>query len=125
MPLPGRASQANRPAQDPERGLSRGELARLAELHPETIRFYERCGLLPPPPRSAAGHRIYAPAILEELALVKRLRHLGFSLAEVRVALVLRGGTTEEANELERLLLEMDSKVDRLHALLRCARPQG
>lgn len=99
--------------------LSRGELARLSHVHPETVRFYERCGLLPPPPRSALGHRLYPAEALEQLALVKRLRHLGLSVAEVRVALRVRSRpATEAARELQLLLRDLDVKVDRLHRLL-------
>ncbi|HFD16371.1 MAG TPA: heavy metal-responsive transcriptional regulator [Rhodospirillales bacterium] len=76
--------------------MRRSEIAARADCHPETVRFYERQGLLPPPPRNGAGHRIYGPAHLRRLRFVVRCRALGFSLEEIRALLDLvdRGGWT-------------------------------
>ncbi len=76
--------------------MRRGEVARRAECHPETVRFYERHGLLPPPPRDGSGHRIYGPAHLRRLRFIVRCRALGFALEEIRglLELVDRGDCT-------------------------------
>ncbi len=78
------------------RGLSRGELARRTGCNIETIRYYERIGLLPPPPRTAGGHRVYGRALLKRLNFIRRSRELGFRLEEIRglLALVDRGDYT-------------------------------
>jgi MerR family mercuric resistance operon transcriptional regulator len=55
----------------------------------ETIRYYERVGLLPPPARSSGGYRLYGTAHLKRLTFVRRARALGFPLAEVRKLLTL------------------------------------
>ena len=60
-----------------------GELARAAGVHLETVRFYERRGLLAPPPRSAAGYRLYSDDDLRLLQLIARGKRLGFTLREI------------------------------------------
>lgn len=63
--------------------MKRSELARSAGCHSETVRFYETRGLLPEPPRNAAGHRIYRREHAHRLCFIVRARELGFSLAQI------------------------------------------
>jgi MerR family transcriptional regulator, copper efflux regulator len=63
--------------------LSIGQLAEAAGVHVETIRYYERRGLLPEPPRSAAGYRQYGPDDVGRLEFIGRAKALGFTLSEV------------------------------------------
>jgi DNA-binding transcriptional MerR regulator len=63
--------------------LTIGQLAEAAGVHVETIRYYERRGLLPEPPRTAGGYRQYGPDDLWRLEFVGRAKSLGFTLAEV------------------------------------------
>ncbi len=72
-----------------QRFLSSGELAREAGVNSETLRYYERQGLLPRPARTANGHRRYEPEAVSVLRLIKRSQELGFTLAEIRE--LLRG----------------------------------
>ena len=60
-----------------------GELARKAECEVETIRYYEREGLLPAPARSQSGYRQYDVTMLGELQFIRHCRSLGISLAEI------------------------------------------
>ncbi len=71
--------------------LSIGELSRLTGVNIETIRYYERIGIMPVPPRTEGGQRIYGEDHLKRLAFVRRSRELGFSLDEVRALLDLVG----------------------------------
>jgi MerR family mercuric resistance operon transcriptional regulator len=71
------------------RALSIGALSRQTGVNIETIRYYERIGLLPAPPRSAAGRRCYAPEHGERLRFVRRARALGFGLDNIRALLTL------------------------------------
>lgn len=76
-------------------GLSIGALAERTGIKIETIRYYERIGLIAAPPRSAGGHRVYDQAHLRRLGFVRRSRELGFSLDEVRMLLAMAdGGST-------------------------------
>ncbi|HUZ13538.1 MAG TPA: MerR family DNA-binding transcriptional regulator [Caulobacteraceae bacterium] len=60
------------------RGLSIGRLARMSGVHLETIRYYERIGLIPAPGRTEGGHRAYDAPALRRLTFVRRARELGF-----------------------------------------------
>src|SRR5881628_1037275 len=66
-----------------------GALATQTGAHIETIRYYERVGLLPAPARSSGGYRLYGTDHLKRLNFIRRARVLGFSLAEVRKLLTL------------------------------------
>ncbi len=68
-----------------------GELSRLTGVNIETIRYYERVKMLPPPSRTASGRRIYSSTDLRMLAFIRRSRELGFSLDEIRALLRLGG----------------------------------
>lgn len=69
-----------------------GRLAALAGVKSDTIRFYERSGLLPKPERKSSGYRIYDKAALKLVRFIKRAQSLGFSLDEIHRILSLRGG---------------------------------
>jgi len=116
------------------------QAAELAGLDPDTIRFYERSGVLPSPPRQQNGYRDYSQEHLATLQLVRGLRHLGLSLEEMqriaevahdatcgdlRAALVdeLEGVATETARRIEELE-HTRRHVDQLLAGLRRMRPQ-
>ena len=71
------------------RGLQRAELARRTGCNLETVRYYEKVGLLPAPPRTPGGHRAYDAAHERRLRFVMRARELGFSLEEIRELLHL------------------------------------
>lgn len=67
-----------------------GELANRAGVHIQTIRYYERRGLLPEPERRPSGYREYGSATLERLYFIRRAQELGFTLAEIGELLALR-----------------------------------
>lgn len=67
----------------------------------ETIRYYERIGLIPPPPRSAGRHRLYGELHRRRLVFIRRARELGFSLEEVRALLGLGGGHDMSCGEVK------------------------
>jgi len=66
-----------------------GRLSQLAEVNIETIRYYEKIGIMPKPPRNSSGYRIYSAPHFERLSFVRRSRELGFSQPEVRKLLTL------------------------------------
>lgn len=69
--------------------LSIGELSRRARVNIETIRYYERIKMLPAPPRTSSGRRIYGPVETRTLAFIRRSRELGFTLDQIRALLAL------------------------------------
>lgn len=66
-----------------------GALAEQTRVNIETIRYYERVGLLSPPPRSGGRHRLYSEEHVRRLAFIRRSRELGFSLDDIRALLAL------------------------------------
>jgi Hg(II)-responsive transcriptional regulator len=70
--------------------LTIGQVAQRARVRLDTVRYYERRGLLPPPPRTAAGYRQYAPETVRRVEFIKRAQTLGFTLDEIEQLLALR-----------------------------------
>lgn len=104
-------------------GLMTGELAKHAGVNVETIRFYERKGLLPMPPRRASGYRVYPHEDVRRIRFIKRAQDLGFSLGEIRDLLALRArrGTTaaEVRSRAEAKLEDIRRKIADLRAIER------
>ena len=114
--------------------LTRGALAKKTGVNIETIRFYEKIGVMPDPVRSGSGYRLYGESDLKRLSFIRRCRELGFSLDDVRGLLGLVDGgdyTCAEVHDIsivhlsevrqkirdlekmERTLKEMVSQCDR------------
>jgi DNA-binding transcriptional MerR regulator len=72
--------------------LRSGDLARLVGVSPDTLRLYERKGLLPSPPRSANGYRLYPPEVIDRIRLIRAALSIGFTLDELTNILVMRDG---------------------------------
>ena len=83
--------------------MTRGVIAARTGVNIETVRYYERIGLLPAPPRSEGGHRIYDEDMLRRLNFIRRSRELGFTLNEVRGLLQLVDGGDYTCGEVESL----------------------
>jgi MerR family transcriptional regulator, mercuric resistance operon regulatory protein len=83
------------------KNLTIGTFAKAAEVNVETIRFYQRRGLLPEPPRPPGSIRRYGPHDVERVLFVKSAQRLGFSLDEIAQLLRLEDGTNcDEAAEI-------------------------
>jgi MerR family mercuric resistance operon transcriptional regulator len=70
-------------------GLAIGALSRRTGVNIETIRYYERVGILSAPPRTEGGHRVYGSQATRMLIFIRRARELGFGLEEIRALLDL------------------------------------
>jgi len=71
---------------------SRGELSKKTGVNAETIRYYEKIGLVSEPARTANGYRVYGVTHLKRLSFIKRCRELGFTLKEIAALLALVDG---------------------------------
>lgn len=69
-----------------------GQLANAANIRVETIRYYERRGLMPEPPRAASGYRCYPHDAEQRLHFIRRAKRLGFTLKEIKMLLRLQAG---------------------------------
>lgn len=104
--------------------LTIGKAASAAGLSVDTIRFYERSGILKPPPRTAGGYRLYRNEDIGRLRFIHRAKALGFSLEEIAQLLLLNdgGGRRRDVRDIAaRRLEELDGKITELtrirHAL--------
>jgi MerR family transcriptional regulator, mercuric resistance operon regulatory protein len=104
---------------DNANSLTIGGLARAANVHIETIRYYQRRGLVPEPQRPPGGIRRYGDADIDRLTFVKTAQQLGFSLDEISDLLRLEDGThCQEASALaERKLRDVREKIARLEKI--------
>ncbi|MEM9557344.1 MAG: MerR family DNA-binding protein [Acidobacteriota bacterium] len=89
--------------------LTIGQLARAADVGVETIRFYERRGLLAEPPRRPSGYRQYEPEAADRLRFIRRAKELGFTLDEIGELLALRARPTENR---DRVRAAASAKID-------------
>jgi MerR family mercuric resistance operon transcriptional regulator len=87
--------------------LTIGRLARLAGVGVETIRYYQREGLIQQPPKPSSGYRRYPAVTLERLRFIQRAKALGFSLAEIAELLELGDGRCDHIQALAQHKLEL------------------
>lgn len=101
--------------------MTRGELARRTGMNPETVRYYEKEGILPKPPRSASGYRIYTNEDLFRVRFIQRAQHLGFALKEIRELLELRADSEAVCGDVreraEQKLAEVRSRMRSLQGI--------
>jgi MerR family mercuric resistance operon transcriptional regulator len=91
--------------------LSRGLLAKKTGVNMETIRYYEKIGLMPDPPRTLGGHRTYDQLLLKRLSFIQRCRKLGFTINEIRELLELVDGDDYSCAEV---LESTQAHIDRI-----------
>ncbi|HBP87287.1 MAG TPA: transcriptional regulator [Nitrospiraceae bacterium] len=103
-----------------------GGLSRKTGCHIETIRYYERIGLLSKPPRTEGGHRLYNKEQIKRLVFIRRSRELGFSLDEIRTLFRLVDGERSTCQEVktvtEQHLQDVSKKISDLRKLQKTLR---
>jgi MerR family transcriptional regulator, mercuric resistance operon regulatory protein len=104
-------------------GLTIGGLSKLTGVNIETIRYYERTKVLPAPPRTTTGRRVYQSADVRTLAFLRRARELGFTLNDIRALLKLGGPEKASCREVRRIathhLDDIRAKISDLRKLER------
>ncbi|MEW1654026.1 MULTISPECIES: heavy metal-responsive transcriptional regulator [unclassified Streptomyces] len=115
-PQPATGPEAPRPG-----GWTIAALARQTDLTPDTLRYYERIGLLPAPARTSGSHRRYGPDALDRLHFIQGSRRLGLKLEEIRDLLAVRDTGTcpcePAATLLDRRIADIDAEIERLTKL--------
>ena len=98
-----------------------GELAKTVGVTPDTIRYYEREGLLPPPERTPSGYRDYGPGVLDDLQFIKKAQALGLKLSDVREVLEISSGGKPPCEHVRATvsarLVEVEERLRELRAL--------
>ena len=106
--------------------LTIGRLARLGGVNLETIRYYEREGLLQKPPRTPAGYRMFPSDTARRVRFIKRAQELGFSLSEIRelLALKMKPGTNRKdiRARAEAKIADIEQKIETLERMKRALR---
>ncbi len=101
--------------------LRTGEVAKKGRVNLETIRYYERRGLLPKPPRTAAGYRAFDGEAVRRIRFIKQAQALGFSLKEIRELLSLRIDPRRSCGDVraraEAKLTDIEDKIRSLRAM--------
>ena len=101
--------------------LTIGQAARAAEVNTETLRYYEREGLLPSPGRTPAGYRQYTADAVRRVRFMKRAQALGFTLREIGALLELRAGRASScgrvASQAEQAIARVDVKIRELRRM--------
>jgi len=107
--------------------LTTSSVAREAGVNLDTVRYYEKRGLLPEPDRTPSGYRQYGPEHVQHIRFIKRAQELGFSLEDIRELLELRvtpgagkevrARTTEKIREIEAKISDLERIRDKLHEL--------
>lgn len=101
--------------------LTIGHLARVAGINLETVRYYERQGLMPKPPRSPSGYRLFPAAAAQRLRFIKRAQEIGFSLKEIRELLALRVSPRTSSSKIrkraEAKIADIEGKIKSLESM--------
>lgn len=102
-------------------GLKIGDLARATDTKVETVRYYERIGLMPPPERTGGNYRSYTTAQLQRLNFIRHARGLGFDISEIRSLLDLADQPDRDCAEADRIatghLSAVEAKIAQLEVL--------
>ncbi|WP_416676595.1 heavy metal-responsive transcriptional regulator [Egbenema bharatensis] len=110
-----------------------GEVSRRLDLNPQTLYFYERIGLIPPPQRTESGYRLFSQQDVDRLAFITRAKALGLSLDEIKDILALKNGRSltcqavyerlgKKVSEIEETMQQLQMLHDELTLLMQhCA----
>ena len=103
--------------------LTIGNIARAAGTGIETIRYYEREGLIAAPARSASGYRHYQPDVVARLRFIRQAKDLGFSLSEIRELLALKVATGKSCADVkaraEHKITDIEQRIAKLNRMKR------
>ena len=100
-------------------GLTIGQVAQKTGMGIETIRFYERKGLIAEPPRKESGYRQYEPDVLDRLAFIRQAKALGFSLDEIHELMSLRLRTDTSSKDVKKIAAERLADIEQKIKVLR------
>ena len=106
--------------------LTIGEVASQAGMHVETLRYYERRGIVDKPPRSGANYRLYPGDTIQRVRFIKRAQELGFSLTEIADLLSLRmnpeASRADVKTRAEAKLTDIEAKIQTLQRMKKALR---
>ena len=103
------------------RSFTTGELARETGVNVETVRYYERRGLITEPPRTESGYRQFSPKTIQRIRFIKRAQELGFTLKEIGQLLSIADGNGSRCEDVYEFttekIKEIEGKIQHLQRL--------
>jgi len=103
------------------RPLTIGKVAKLSGVGVETVRFYEREGLIPDPPRRESGYRQYPEETVSRIRFIKRAKELGFSLKEIKELLFLSSDPSATCGDIRKRakskIADIDARIQTLRKM--------
>ena len=100
-----------------------GRVARVLGIRVDAIRFYERQGLIEPPPRTSGGYRIYGSEAVRRLEFIRQAKELGFTLVEIKELISLESSSGSSCADVRARALQklatIDAKINELHKIRR------
>lgn len=104
-----------------ERTFLTGQIAKMAGVNVETLRFYEKKGLIPEPMRTDAGYRQYPEETIYRIQFIKNAQKLGFTLKEIReflsITLATKNQCQQVRGEIDHKLMEVHEKIEKLQEI--------
>ncbi len=101
--------------------LTIGTLAKAAQVNLQTVRYYEREGLLPAPPRKPSGYRIFSSDAVRRVRFIKRAQELGFSLKQIKELLSIRIDPASDCSGIQKLarakVVDIEEKIRTLQGM--------
>lgn len=109
--------------------LTIGQVAKQGGVNLQTIRYYERRGIVPRPPRTGSGYRAFPDTTVTRIRFIKRAQELGFSLKEIKELLLLRAAPKARAADIRARTMakitDIDAKIRSLQAMKRALHKLG
>ncbi|MDN5332640.1 MAG: hypothetical protein PWP45_1865 [Tepidanaerobacteraceae bacterium] len=97
--------------------LSISEVAKASNVNITTVRYYERCGLIPEPPRTESGYRKFPLEIVERIKFIKRSQELGFTLSEIKKLLLI--SDNDKKFDSEEILQFTNNKIKEIESKIK------
>ncbi|WP_055108208.1 MerR family transcriptional regulator [Paenibacillus ihumii] len=101
--------------------LTIGELSKRASVNLETVRYYEKRGLIAEPPRTRAGYRMYDESVVDDIRWIRQAQAIGFTLQEILYLKALRDGAASSEAELrcyaEEKITEIEQRIEQLQEM--------
>jgi len=102
---------------DKLKGITIGQVAKASNINIETVRYYERRGLIPEPPRNESGYRMFSKEAIQDIKFIKRAQGLGFTLEEIKK--LLSASNDEESFKAEELYDFATEKIQEIESKIR------
>ncbi|HLR51892.1 MAG TPA: MerR family transcriptional regulator [Candidatus Avamphibacillus sp.] len=99
------------------KGITIGQVAKASNINIETVRYYERRGLIPEPPRNESGYRMFSKEAIQDIKFIKRAQGLGFTLEEIKK--LLSASNDEESFKAEELYDFATEKIQEIESKIR------